>query len=40
MQRKPQKRYIFVDPNPPQEVQKLIKAIIVEKLLTTKARVE
>ncbi len=35
-QDRPKVKYTFVDPNTPREVQKVLKIIIVEKLLTTK----
>lgn len=35
-QDRPKVNYTFVDPNTPREVQKVLKVIIVEKLLTKK----
>lgn len=38
MGKSPKARYIVVDPNPPREAEKLIQAIIVEKLLAIKTK--
>ena len=35
---RPKVKYIFVDPNTPREVQKVLKTMIVEKLLAVKVR--